>query len=109
MSTPKRHHYLPRFYLDRFTDRGRLYLFDREEAEHRIQTPKNTAVQTHFYTADMPDGSGPAPRRTGGPNSCAGFRVLQAAEDVRLVACLRVAGAFRVSIAPHKSSTLRCV
>jgi len=48
-STPKRHHYLPQFYLERFTKDGSLWVYDRERKEYRSQTPINTAVITHYY------------------------------------------------------------
>jgi hypothetical protein len=50
MSDPKRHHILPEFYLDGFCTEGTLWLYDRELAEYRRQTPKNTTVQTHYYS-----------------------------------------------------------
>jgi len=49
MSKPKRHHYLPQFYLDKFSRSGSLYIFDRELNEYREQTPTNTAVKSHYY------------------------------------------------------------
>ena len=50
MSVPKRHHILPEFYLDGFCSEGMLWLYDRELDEYRRQTPRNTAVQTHYYS-----------------------------------------------------------
>ncbi len=50
MSTPKRHHYLPEFYLDRFTGSGRLWVFDRSKGQLRGTTPRNTAVIGHYYS-----------------------------------------------------------
>ena len=53
----KRHHYLPQFYLKRFTDEeGLLCLFDRESKEFRRQQPVNTALRKHFYTVTDTDG-----------------------------------------------------
>lgn len=49
MSKPKRHHFLPEFYLNGFTREGLLCVFDRETGEYRRQAPKNTAVIGHFY------------------------------------------------------------
>jgi hypothetical protein len=47
----KRHHYLPQSYLDGFTgEDGLLCLFDRQTKTFRKQQPKNTALQTNFYT-----------------------------------------------------------
>jgi len=57
MSRPKRHHYLPESYLNGFTARGRFWVFDRESRQFRPQTPKNTAVETDFYTVADEDGS----------------------------------------------------
>lgn len=56
MSTPKRHHYLPRFYLNNFTRDGILWVFDRERNEYRRQTPINTAVRSHYYSVEDNDG-----------------------------------------------------
>jgi len=47
----KRHHYLPHFYLQRFTGAdGLLCLFDRETKTFRRQKPLNTALQKDFST-----------------------------------------------------------
>ena len=47
----KRQHYLPKFYLAGFTNEsGKFWIFDRENKEFRIQTPKNTAVEKEYYT-----------------------------------------------------------
>ena len=56
MSTPKRHHYLPQFYLTNFCQNGSLWVFDRERSEYRQQTPKNTALKQHYYTVESSDG-----------------------------------------------------
>ncbi|MCH8029436.1 MAG: DUF4238 domain-containing protein [Candidatus Dadabacteria bacterium] len=56
MSTPKRHHYLPQFYLEGFCRDGYLWVFDSENEEYRRQTPKNTAVEKDFYTVVNKDG-----------------------------------------------------
>jgi hypothetical protein len=53
----KRHHYLPQFYLKRFTGAdGLLCVFDRETKEFRKQTPPNTAHQREFYTITNKEG-----------------------------------------------------
>lgn len=57
MSSPKRHHYLPRFYLAGFCRENRVWLYDREKKEVRWQTPKNTAVRTHFYSIENKNGT----------------------------------------------------
>lgn len=50
MSIPKRHHYLPRFYLEGFCRGECFWVYDREEIAFREQTPVNTAVQKHYYS-----------------------------------------------------------
>lgn len=50
MGTPKRHHYLPQFYLERFCRNKILQIFDRESCSYRGQAPKNTATIGHYYT-----------------------------------------------------------
>jgi hypothetical protein len=57
VTRPKRHHYLPQFYLDGFTRDGLFWLFDRKKGEFRKQTPINTAVESGFYTVRMSDGT----------------------------------------------------
>lgn len=53
---PKRQHFLPRFYLDRFCRDGFLALFDRETRVYRTQQPSNTGVIGHFYTFEDDQG-----------------------------------------------------
>lgn len=55
-NTPKRHHYLPEFYLRGFAPDGLLHVYDRADKAYRKQTPKNTAVESHFYTIENEDG-----------------------------------------------------
>ncbi|MCH8094102.1 MAG: DUF4238 domain-containing protein [Chloroflexi bacterium] len=50
MSIPKRHHTLAQFYLNGFCLDGKLWLYDRELDEYRQQTPRNTTVQSHYYS-----------------------------------------------------------
>ncbi|HEY7289542.1 MAG TPA: DUF4238 domain-containing protein [Vicinamibacterales bacterium] len=47
---PKRHHTVPRFYIEGFATNGVVWIYDRKKREFRPQTPINTAVQTGFYT-----------------------------------------------------------
>jgi hypothetical protein len=49
---PKRHHYVPQSYLQRFVDQtdGMLWVFDKKESEARKQKPINTAVEGHYYS-----------------------------------------------------------
>jgi hypothetical protein len=58
MNKPKRHHYLPDFYLNRFTDdNGLFWVYDRNKSEIRPQTPINTCVQSGYYSYDDKDGN----------------------------------------------------
>lgn len=50
MSDPKRHHYLPESYLNRFCRDGRLWLYDRIKRQFRRQKPSQVAVIGHYYT-----------------------------------------------------------
>lgn len=45
----RRHHYVPRFYLDRFADQGRLRAFDRTRGETITTSPKAVAAENNFY------------------------------------------------------------
>lgn len=56
MSTPKRHHYLPQFYLEGFCRNELLWVYDRENKEIRQQTPVNTAVQKYYYSFEDDEG-----------------------------------------------------
>ena len=56
MNEPKRHHYLPQFYLKNFCKNDFLWIYDRDNNEYRQQTPINTAVKKKYYTAIGPDG-----------------------------------------------------
>ena len=53
---PKRHHFLPKSYLDGFTRDGLVWLFDRELNEYRRQQPLNTAVIKNFYVFENKQG-----------------------------------------------------
>lgn len=46
---PKRHHFLPKSYLEGFSRDGYVWLYDRERREYRRQQPLNTAVIGNFY------------------------------------------------------------
>ncbi|MDD2901780.1 MAG: DUF4238 domain-containing protein [Syntrophales bacterium] len=50
MTQPKRHHYLPKFYLEYFCKDGNLCVFDRKTKEFRNQTPVNTALKSNYYS-----------------------------------------------------------
>lgn len=57
LSGPKRQHYVPRFYLDGFTDSGgKLAVFDRTTGDTRIQTPENSGLIGHFYSFEDKQG-----------------------------------------------------
>ncbi len=57
MNKPKRHHYLPEFYLKKFADMdGMVWVFDREAKEYRKQLVKDTAIQGSYYTFRGSDG-----------------------------------------------------
>ncbi len=57
MNTPKRHHYVPRFYLKHFTDAdGFIWAYDRKTKEYRRQSIKNTAVQQNYYKVRTKNG-----------------------------------------------------
>jgi hypothetical protein len=48
---PKRHHYIPKFFLERFCRDGMLWVYDRESNEFRHQSPVNSAVIGDYYAA----------------------------------------------------------
>jgi hypothetical protein len=51
MTSPKRHHYLPEFYLNYFTDKnGQFWVYHKDTNKFIIQTPINTAVNSYRYT-----------------------------------------------------------
>jgi hypothetical protein len=50
MSKPKKHHFVPRWYLKRFTDaNGYLAVLDRRTSTLRRQRPENVMTITHYY------------------------------------------------------------
>src|SRR5256885_19708 len=56
MGKPKRHHFLPQFYLENFCRDGLLWIRDCQEHEQRRQTPKNTAVIGYYYSVEVEGG-----------------------------------------------------
>lgn len=53
----KRQHYIPRFYLEYFTDAdGMVWTYDQKVNEVRASIPENTAVETNFYSIKNEDG-----------------------------------------------------
>jgi len=50
MSEPKLHHYVPRFYMRRFTDSaGRLWVLDKLSDVIFAANPNRIAAETNFY------------------------------------------------------------
>lgn len=56
MSNPKRHHFLPRFYLSGFSRGDYVSVFERDSGEYRVQPIKDTAVIKHYYSAESAEG-----------------------------------------------------
>jgi len=51
MTEAKRHHYLPKSYLERFCENNDVFVYDRKMKEIRSQTPINTALQSQYYSS----------------------------------------------------------
>jgi hypothetical protein len=50
MNVPKLHHYVPQFYLRRFTDAaGQLWLWDRDRDRVFRTRPNGVAAENYFY------------------------------------------------------------
>jgi hypothetical protein len=49
-SKPKRHHFVPRFYLEGFARDGKLWLYDRERKQFRHGAPDKIAIICDYYT-----------------------------------------------------------
>ncbi|MCG2688699.1 DUF4238 domain-containing protein [Candidatus Parcubacteria bacterium] len=57
MNEPKRHHFVPRFYLSNFADgKGMIWVFDRKTKEYHQQNIRDTAVQRHYYRVKLKTG-----------------------------------------------------
>jgi hypothetical protein len=57
MNSPKKHHYVPQFYLKHFSNaKEMIWVYDRKENTYRHQNVKDTAVQKHFYRFRSMDG-----------------------------------------------------
>jgi hypothetical protein len=54
--TGARHHYLPKMYLDGFTENGRISVWQRDTGEVRTNAPNNVANIKGFYTFTGKDG-----------------------------------------------------
>lgn len=58
MSTPKGQHTIPRLRLQHFAGaEGRVFTYDKIAGKVWATTPDETAVETHFYSAELKDGS----------------------------------------------------
>jgi hypothetical protein len=58
---PKRHHYVPQFYLEYFAcevapRRRILWVYDKDGGEPRAQTPRDTAVESGYYSIETKTG-----------------------------------------------------
>ncbi len=55
----KRHHFVPRFYLERFTNASsqKLCTYDMKNGTHRFTRPEQTGFEGYFYTFTNADGS----------------------------------------------------
>lgn len=58
MTDPKRHHYVPQFYLKNFADESeRVWVYDRATKEYRHQKTDQVAVIGHYYRIEKKDGT----------------------------------------------------
>ncbi len=58
MSTPKGQHTIPRLHLQHFAGvEGRVFTYDAIGGKVWAAVPEETAVETHFYSAQLADGS----------------------------------------------------
>jgi hypothetical protein len=53
MTDPKRHHFVPKFYLSNFCRDGLLWVYDKRNRICRKQQPVDTCVIKHFYTVQI--------------------------------------------------------
>jgi len=49
VSNPKLHHYVPQFYLRRFTEDGHFWVFDKKTLRTFQADVRDVAAETHFY------------------------------------------------------------
>jgi hypothetical protein len=57
---PKGHHFIPRLHLEHFAGndpQGQVWTYDAQTGRVWSAIPEETAVQTHFYSAENPDGT----------------------------------------------------
>jgi hypothetical protein len=58
MNTPKQQHTIPRLHLQYFAGaEGRVFNYDAIAGKVWAAAPEETAVETHFYSAELADGS----------------------------------------------------
>jgi Protein of unknown function (DUF4238) len=58
LSTPKGQHTIPRLHLQHFAGaEGRVFTYDAIAGKVWAAVPEETAVETHFYSAELADGS----------------------------------------------------
>jgi hypothetical protein len=63
MNQPKRHHWVPQFYLGYFSvpeDPGHVWIYRRESRSTFKTTIRNVAVETNLYSVDSENGQDPA-------------------------------------------------
>jgi hypothetical protein len=56
LSKPRKHHYLPEFYLKGFCATAELWVYDRQKDEPRKLRPETVAIRKNFYTVEGPNG-----------------------------------------------------
>jgi hypothetical protein len=57
---PKAHHFIPRLHLQHFAGNdppGQVWTYDAKTGKVWSAIPEKTAVGTHFYSAENPDGT----------------------------------------------------
>jgi hypothetical protein len=60
VTTPKRQHFIPCLYLKHFVGpapKGQVWTYDAQAGAVRSAIPEETAVETHFYSVENPDGT----------------------------------------------------
>jgi len=59
MTTARKHHYVPKFYLEGFTreERGSLVVYDRARKQYRSQKPVNILHIRDYYALEQEDGT----------------------------------------------------
>ena len=60
MATRKRQHFIPRLHLQHFVGtepKGHVWTYDAQTGDVRSAIPEQTAIETHFYSAQKADGT----------------------------------------------------